>query len=336
MGPARFLFCLAGAALTCGALAGPGPQGKRAVDSPKPANAAPLPPAPPPPPPPPHNPVETLRQLLAKNPAEREAALAGKPEKLRDYLRGRLRELDALNPTERQLQLRLLQLRFYLVPLLKTAPTNRAEALLLVPAADRHLVQERLREWDALTPDQQKEVLQNEGALRFFPRFGISTQAPPPQASRELSGPQRQQLEEDLARWRELSAGRQEEIYGRFQQFFELSEQQQAKALSALPQSEFVRARRMVAAFGKLPPAQRAKCLAAFHRFASMTMEERKKFLDNAGQWEAMSLEERRAWRQLMAELPPSPPGLSPTPPLPPSPGVPPGKAVALTNAASQ
>jgi len=350
MDPARFLFWLAGAALTCGALAGQAVSASGGVDRPRATNALGLaPPLPPPPPPPTGNPVETLRRLLAKSPAERETALADKPAKLREYLQRRLREFDALSPFERQLQLRLLELRFYLLPLLKTAPTNRAEALLLVPRPDRALIQERLREWDTLTPERQKEVLQNESALRFFPHFEASTQAPPPQAFAKLSGPQRQELEKDLARWRDFPPARQEEIYRRFQQFFELSDQQRLKALGTLPKAQLEQTRKMVAAFAKLPAAQRAKCLEAFHRFASMTLEERNKFLDNASRWEAMSLEERRAWRQLMAELPPLPPGMGPnlpSPPLPPSPpdmgvnppsppsaGVPASKAVAFTNA---
>jgi hypothetical protein len=347
MSPAHFLFWLAGAALTSGALAGQAVPPNGAVHSPTATKTVPLPPVPPPPlPPPPRNPVENLRQLLAKNPAERESALAEKPEKQRDYLRRRLRELDALSPAERELQLRLLQLRFYLLPLMKTAPTNRAEALLLVPSPDRNLIQARLREWDALAPDQQQELLQNEAALSYFPRFGASTQVPPRRPFADLSVQQRQKLEEDLARWQQFPPGRQEQIYRRFQRFFELSDQQQVKALGTLPKSELEQTRKTVEAFAKLPPEQRAKCLEAFHRFASMTPEERNKFLDNAGQWEAMSPEERRAWRELVAQSPPSPPGLglnlpsppSPpglglNPPLPPSRTSPPGKAVALTNA---
>jgi hypothetical protein len=332
MGLARFLFWLAGAALTHAALSAQPQPANRTVDSPRARNPVPLPPAPPLAPPP-RDPVEALRQLLAKSPAERERALAEKPQKQRDYLRQRLHGFDALSPTERELQLHLLQLRYYLLPLMKLAPTNRAEALRMVPPADRNLIQERLQDWDALSPEQHKELLENERGLRSFPRFVASTQAPPEALDQGVSAEQRQKLEVDLARWRQFPPEKQERVYRHFQQFFELSDHQQTKALRALPSSNRQQTQKTVEAFAKLPPDQRAKCLDAFHKFASMTPEERNKFLDNATRWEAMTPEERHAWRQLVAQSPPSPPGLGLNLPLPPALPRPPGKAVALTNA---
>jgi len=337
MGATRYIIRLAGAALAAAALAAQPEPASRAVGPSAAGKPAPLPPdLPPPLPPTSRNPVENLRQLLAKSPAERENAFAGKSEKLRDYLRQRMRELDALSPAERELHLRLLELRYYLLLLMKTDPTNRAEVLQSVPSADRRVIQERLQEWDAFSPERRKELLQNERALQCFPRFRVATGASSEAVNLDLSPEQRQKLEEDLARWRQFPPEKQERAYDRFLRFFGLSDVQQSKALRALPSSARLQTEKTVQAFAKLPADQRAKCLEAFHKFANMTPEQRNQFLENAARWEAMTPEERRAWRELVAQSPPSPPGMGldmPMPPPLPSPAPVPSKAVALTNA---
>jgi hypothetical protein len=60
----------------------------------------------------------------------------------------------------------------------------------------------------------------------------------------------------------------------------------------------------------KYPVQQRKKFIAAFKKVAGMSPAERQNFLKNAERWQAMSIDERRAWRDLVATLPPLPPGM--------------------------
>jgi hypothetical protein len=288
-----------------------------------PAKSTPLPPPPPPPlPPPPRNPVDTLRQLLAMNAAERAAALERKPAKQREYLEQRLRDFDALTPAARELQLRSLQLRYYLLPVLKAAPANRAAQLRVIPAEDRKVIEARLEEWDRLPASHQRELLQNENTLRCFPRFETNSPAQQAAALAGVSPERRQQVEEDLVRWRAYTPAQRERMYDHFQQFFALSARQKEKTLKVLPEAERQRMLLTLRAFEKLPSEQRARCIAAFQKFSAMSSADRARFLQNAARWEAMTDAERDAWRDLMARMPPLPPGLGapPMPPMPPAP----------------
>jgi hypothetical protein len=323
--------------MLCGLLAGAAAWAQTAPASPLPANARPAkpvatPPFPPPPlPPPPRNPVDTLRRLLAMNWTDREQALADKSDKQRQYLRQRLSEFDALSPADRELRLRLLQLRYYLVPLMRTEPANRAEQLRLVSAEDRKVIEDRLREWDKLPPEYQKELLQNETALRAFPMFEARSPGQPAPPVEAYSPEKRKKLEEDLARWRSYEPEKQQRITRYFQQFFELSTREQDRALKTLPDPQRELAEQTLRNYEQLPPVERAKYMDGLHRFLRMSPEERQKFLDNAARWETMSPEERRAWRELVAQLPPSPPGLLPSVPTPPLPSESP-RRISVTN----
>lgn len=283
----------------------------------------------PPRPPAVSRPIDILRQLLAQSPAERERALAEKPEKQRLLLQRRLQEFDLLSPSERELRLRLLALRYYLPSMIKVPAASRAEQLQSIPATDRRLVEERLEEWDKLPPETQKELLQNENVLRFFPHFDTGSTVEQQAILQDLPPERRQRLEEELARWQSYLPAQRERMYQHFQQFFQFTERQKIRALRSLTEQERRQMVQASATFEKLPPEQRAKCIEALHEFTIMTVEERARFLQNAARWESMTSEERRAWRELMAHLPPLPPGLAPTPPLPPMPPAPrPGLAV--------
>ncbi len=301
-----------------------------------------LPPAPPPAPPrlpPARNPVATLRELLAQTPAQRQIALAGKTEAQRRYLNQRLREFDALDPAQRELRLRLLQLRYFLLPLMRSDASNRVEQLRAVPEEDRQLIADRLRQWDRLPPQQQQQLLQNEQTLRYFPNFETNTPAQQAALLGGFSAQWRRQLEGDLNRWRAYSPEERQRMSAHFQQFFSLSARQKARTLDTLSPAERRQMSDAMKGFENLPAERRAKCIEAFQRFSAMTEAERVTFLANAARWEAMSPEERQAWRQFTARLPPSPPGLglgSPMPPLPPAPPSRPPPVVATDTNASR
>ncbi len=288
----------------------------------------PVPPAPPPPlPPAAPSPVEQFRRLVAMTPVERDQWLAGRSEKAQSYLRAQLREFDALTPPERELRLRLLRLRYYLVPLMKSAPAERQVLLAQVPATERALIVARLAEWDRLPADQRQELLQDEKALDSFFVFSTATEAERRAMIEQAAPERRQRLETELARWQSLTAEQRERLARHFNRFFSLGDPEREKVLGLLSAPERRRTERMLAAFEQLPLEQRTRCLAALNRFITMTPAEREQFWRKAACWESMTPEERRAWRAFTADLPPMPPGLGPSlpapPPLPPAPPAP-------------
>lgn len=309
----------------------PGDGGGASPASP-PARPPTLPEVPPLPPAPP-SPVDRFRELLEKPPAEREAFLATRSPEQREYLRARLAEFDALPPAERELRLHLLNLRHYLLPLLRLPPAQRAESLRQVPPAYRDLVTERLAAWDRLTPEQRAELLAGESLLAGLPLQGVPTVPDSRPAVSPLPPNRREQFQRDLERWEALPEADRARILARLTAFLEFSETEKARVLAGLDASRRAQAARLVQALEALPAPERARSLQALQRLANLSPEQRARFLHNAARWQAMSAEERHAWRRLHALLPPAPPGLDAPPPLPrvpaPSPPVPSG----LTNA---
>lgn len=288
----------------------------RIGDSPLPPHPPTLPPRLPPAP----TPIDRLRALLALDAAEREKQLADRTPAQRRYLEARLAEFDRLSPAERELRLQLLTVRHYLLPLLRTPLSRRAEELRQVPPDYRGLIEDRLAAWDRLTPDQQQAMLQSES---LFAGLGLTTrpvgfEGEPPSLP-VLSPEQRRQLEQDLARWQARPAEERERITRQFQAFLNLNEREQQKTLARLDPASRERVARLVERLEQLPPEQHGKSVEALKRFQALPASERERFLRNAARWRAMSPEERSAWRRLITELPPAPPGFRPglLPPLP-------------------
>ncbi len=311
----RLLFAALMGALVLGAALRPGTpaQGEPRVGQP------PMPPAAPPTLPPSLTPIDRFRELLASSPAAREQFLATRTPAQRAYLEARLAEFDRLTPIGRELRLQSLTLRHYLLPLLRTAPTNRIERLRLIPPAYVGIVRERLAAWDKLAPDQQQKLLESESVFAGLPLMEGAGAAEQQAARTQLSPERRRQLEADLARWQALPAGERLRVSERFQTFLQLGEREQRKTLARLDAVRREKIARLVRALEELPADKRAKSLEAFRRFSALSPAEREKFLRNAARWEAMSETEQQAWRQLRAQFqpPPLPPGLPP-PPRPP------------------
>jgi hypothetical protein len=269
------------------------------------------PPTPPTTPPSPLNPVQIFRQLVNATPAAREQSLKSRSETQQRYLRERLADFDALPAAEREARLQLLEFRYYLLPLLRALPSERAALLARVPAADRSLFEDRLRAWDTLPAEQRQDLLANEGALSHFAEFQSKLPADRP----GLTPTQRAQFQADLERWQALPEDRRDQIARHFSQFFGLTDRQKRKTLDKLGDAERARMETALAAFEKLPPAERARCVEALNRFAAMSPTERARFVRNAERWQALSPEERRAWRGIANRQPLPPP---PPPPMPP------------------
>ena len=261
------------------------------------------------------SPVDAFRELLAMSAAERGHYLSNRPPEVRKRIEDKLREYEAMPPAERELTLRTTELGWYLLPLMKMEPADRATQFARVPDAERPLIEERLRKWDLLSPAEQKEVLQYDATTAYF----VPTEAPG-KAQKHPEPPKPETARKWDAFFR-LPVEQRREVYAGSETFFRLTEADRQKTLQSLPEPERQQMEKTLQAFERMPQDQRERCIRAFGRLAGMTEEERQEFLVNAGRWSEMSRAERKAWRNLVQKLPepPLPPGLR-RPPMPPLP----------------
>jgi hypothetical protein len=228
------------------------------------------------------SPVAFFRQLLAMPPAERNAALTNRPPEVRERIKAKVREYLALDPDERELRLRATELRWWLAPLFKLAPADRAGRVAAVPAEWRGIVQARLAQWDALSAELQKEFLENDKTLHYFARVETANTA--------------------------AASPEQQKVATQFNQFFELTPGEKSQALNTLSIAERAAMQRTLNEFDRLPAPQRRECVRNYAKFAGMGAAERMEFLKNAERWAQMSPQERQSWRDLVARVPMEPP----------------------------
>ena len=267
------------------------------------------------------SPVDLFRQLLAMTAGERENFLTNRPPETRARIIAKLGEYEALNADDRELRLRATELRWYLEPLLREPPTNRAARLAQVPDDLRKLVQNRLDEWMILPPPLQQEFLDNERTLSYFTQLDPRKTAP---ASPEPVG-QPALSEDDQAHWNALSEIQRRQVTAQFNHFFELTPDEKQKTLNTLSDAERRQMEKTLQSFDKMPPDQRDECVNAFAKFSSMDARQRAEFLVNAARWSEMSPAERQAWRDLVVNVPqwpPLPPGFLPPAPAETAPAV--------------
>lgn len=310
----RFLIILLAGATVAGGL-------RAQPAAPAPGAERPAPPRPAPPALTAHTPVDFFRDLLAMKPAERETVLASRSPQSRGFVEAKVKEFDALPPAAREAQLQTLQLRWYMLPLMKMPPAQRGSRLAAMSEADRRLVEERLEYWDRLPADLQKKVLTNENVIRLI--FRSETNAPavdlfPP----TLTPRQREQMEKDQARWNALPEEERREILGQFEHCCELNEAEKARILNIMSDTERRLMEAALRSFSRLPKPQREICIRGLQKFTALPPEEQQEFLVNAERWQSMNAKDRQLWRDLVSRLqpkPPLPPGVQPKgPPLPP------------------
>ena len=275
----------------------------------------PLPPAPQP-----RWPISFFRELLALSAGERKQALTNHPPAAQTVILAKVREYESLPADERELRLRVTELQSYLRPLMSARDTNRAVQLARIPEADRKLVEDRLREWDKLTPEAQKELMEHETTLLYLAQIEGRTDEQRRVILTNIPSGRREMLERGIARWEAMSEEQRGKVLGRFNRFFELGEPEKEKALKTLSEPERRQIEKTLRAFDRLRPDQRSECMRSFAKFASLSVAERQEFLKNAERWEQMSPNERQAWRELVRKMPPAPPPRwAPRPPLPPA-----------------
>jgi hypothetical protein len=269
------------------------------------------------------SPVDLFRDLLAMSPIERKNYLTNRPPQIRERILVKLHEYEVMDPNERELRLTATELRWYLPPLMRLQPADRAMRLAAIPPDTRKLVEDRLNQWDLLPPALQQEMLANEQTLSLFTRvngsgqenFHFSTAT----VTNHFSG------QDGLEAWNALPEEKRQFLSEQFTHFFELTPEEKNKTLSAMSDAERKQMEKTLQAFEKLPPAQRVRCIRAFEQFASMTSPERSALLKSVEQWAQMPPNERQAWIDLVAHVPqwpPMPPEFNaprppPRPPMP-------------------
>lgn len=265
------------------------------------------------------SPVDTFRDLLELSPEGRKQALVDRSPEVRRQILAKLREYEILKPDQRELRLKVTELRWYLLPLLHaTSATNRDAQLAAIPAEDRKLVEDRLRDWDKLPAATQAALLTNVMTIRMLTETGEQAAL----TNTNLSKERREFLERGIRQWQALSEEERGSIKARFDQVFSLTPAEKARVLGTLSATERDQIQKTLKRFGYLPPAQRAQCIENFEKFANLNLEERQQFLRNADRWNQMTPNERQAWRDLVRQLqpmPPLPPGFPGQPPLPPT-----------------
>ena len=278
----------------------------------------PMPPEPVPAIPQARSPISFFRELLAMNAAERRQALTNRSPEGQKQILADVREYESLPPDERELRLRVTELRWYLRPLLTAPATNRPAQLGMIPGQNRKLVEDRLQEWDKLSPDVQKELLANQATISYLADIEGRTTEQRRQMLEKISPARRAMLEHGIDKWGAMSEDQRRRMLSRFKEFFELTAQEKQKALNMLSGPERRQIEQTLRTFGSLPPDQRDQCIRSFAKFASLSLAERQQFLKSAERWKLMSPGERQTWRELVHNLPPPlPPDW---PPMPPSP----------------
>ncbi len=267
-----------------------------------------------------NNPFQTFRVMLAATAAERESVLASKSAVHRRHLEERLKEFGSMEVAEREVRLRMMELRWFLVPLFRTPASNRVERLAAVPDGARQLVEDRLKEWEALPADIRQEVLQHGITLQYFAR--LETVPPTEQVKlwNSMGRDSKPQPSMSADQWRSMVAGRKQSVSAQLERFFVLSAEEKHRTLQIFSDADRKHVDGTLRKFEQLPEVQRKQCLDSFQKYAEMSENARIEFLKNAERWKAMPVEERKAWRSLITKLPPMPPGAEATS-QPPNPG---------------
>ncbi|MDB6058584.1 MAG: hypothetical protein JWO95_2428, partial [Verrucomicrobiales bacterium] len=260
------------------------------------------------PPPLPPSPVENFRFWLNLSSAERSPLLSRMPDAQRKALEAKLASYDALSPDAQNLRLRETELHWQLLALMKLPADQRQSRLAQFSPNERQLVQERLKQWDALSAANQKTFLDNEEVVGVY----LELQETPPHARSKvlasMSPEVRFPLEQRLQKWNNLPAPQRQELSDRFSQLFQLPDRDKEKVVATLLEAARMQVEKISESLKNLPPDERKRCTAALNKFLKMSAEDQNRFLQNAMRWQKMSEKEHAAWRQVVNTAPILPP----------------------------
>ncbi len=267
--------------------------------------------------------IAVFRELLEMSDRDREERLASFSPQKREGLKAKIREYESLTPEQCELRLLVTELQEYLLPFMTSPATDRAAQIALLPTNIAPMVEVRLQHWDALSPAQQKAVLENKSLLQHLTDFASINPMRPNQAMTNMAPAQRQALQEALVKWQELGRERRLEITRHFKEFFDLTPTEKQKTLSTVSEAERAQIQKAVRQYYQLNPRSKARVRAGLDKFCQLSPAEFGEFLRNAQRWNALSPTERKAWRDLVSSAsiqPPLPPGAKRQRTLPPNP----------------
>jgi hypothetical protein len=247
------------------------------------------------------SPVETFRKLLAMAPQEFQRVLATYPPEKQGSIVDKVEEYRSMPVEARELKLRVTELRWYLIPLLKAPREQRAGLLKSVPEPYKEWIGARLDEWDIWPLDLKAEVLEYEDLMHYF--IGRNTELERQAVFEDLPDKGGAALGTKLAEWRSLPLEQRQQTFGGFRHYFELSDEEQQKVLATLSVEDRQQAERVVNSIEKRSRTEQEAYLASFREFAEMPPAERRKFVSNAERWQKMSPAERQAWRDLVHQM---------------------------------
>ncbi len=231
------------------------------------------------------SPVDSFRTLLVMPATDRKEHLASRSADVQKKLVEKIREYQGLSPDERELRLKVTELRWYLKPLMAMPATNRDAQVKLIPENLREMVTARIEQWDKLPSAIQQIILTNQHGATY-----VTLGPPMPPGIPSPAGKIRVSFQQ------------------RFNQLFELTPSEKEKILATLSDAERHQMEKTLESFGKLSTIQRRQCVASFTKFAGMSPDERQEFLKNAQRWSEMSPAERQSWRELVSAAPKMPP----------------------------
>lgn len=253
------------------------------------------------------SPIDFFRRLLEMGPDERQEALAGKEETKRQLIVQKVREYQSLSANERKVRLQVLELHWYVKPLLERSIQYRRKQLATIPPEDRELVVERLRQWDRLSSEVQENVLEHTNVMGYFLRRGVVYGDGKTAGGRAQLPPKPGNGDSNAASHDEAQV---ERVFKHLRRFFDLPEEKREQTLAMIASDRRGRTEATLEVFEELPPRLRAQCLKSLVKFSQMEPSEQKRFLENVQTWQSMTSDQREAWRKLVDELPPLPPGM--------------------------
>jgi hypothetical protein len=263
------------------------------------------------------SPIEHLRHLLNADREKLASMLEQHSSSTRAFWERKLAEYTALEKQERDRRLRDAQRHWYLMLLLRSEPAERESKLLNIPAPDRALIATRIRDWEALSADLQRDVMTYLPALRYFGRL-VSMNSRARKQALEHAQRAGNDLTDMPKGWEQLDPGYRSSMFRAYQQFFVLEKQERSQVLVNIPTPQRQTLQARLEKLEGMAPEVRRKCLEALQTYAEMTPEERTLFQVTAARWKKMHPSEHSIWKKLVRRVPPMPPvRVRSSPPVP-------------------
>jgi len=256
--------------------------------------------------------IDFFRSLMAMTPEQRRTALAIKSAGQREVLEAKIREYAVMTDKERELRLRLLEIRLYLLPLMRMEPDMQTRMLARIPDKERPFVQYRLGDWNSLSPGEKEMLLATPSSLHAFLYRGYGRTGEGASKVGKIMPPNLDRYRERMiAKWQRLSEERRQEIVSRFDQFLALEKAKRQAVVQRLPMPDQAHAQKTLRRMEGLSPEERTQFLTGLRQFADLDYQARERFKRLTVYWNNMSIEERSLWRSIIVKVqnPPLPPG---------------------------